>query len=120
MKKFWIKKVLMILIFGTAAVLLFGWIVMSLWNAILPAVLGVKAISFLQALGLLLLSKILFGGFHGGRGRWRGSPAWKEKMSRRWDRMTPEQKEKFKAECRRWSGRWGKFDESKSEDIAVD
>jgi len=117
MKSFWIKKGLMILIFGTAAVLLFGLIVMSLWNAILPAVLGVKAITFLQALGILLLSKILFGGF-GGK-RWRGSPAWKEKMNQRWDKMTPEQKEKFKAECRRWGSRWEKSDESKPEDIPV-
>jgi len=107
MKKFWIKKGLMILIFGTAAVLLFGWIVMSLWNGILPAVItGVKTITFLQALGLLLLSKILFGGF-GGRGKWRGSPAWKEKMKQRWDKMTPEEREKFKAEWKnRCGGRW--------------
>ena len=49
MKKFWIKKGILILIFGTAAVLLFGYIVMLLWNGILPAVVtGVKAISFLQ------------------------------------------------------------------------
>ena len=78
MKKLWIKKGLMILIFGSIAVLVFGFIVMSLWNAILPAVIGVKTITFLQALGILLLSKILFGGFGGGRSGWRGSPAWKE------------------------------------------
>ncbi|MBK6633344.1 MAG: hypothetical protein IPG38_02580 [Chitinophagaceae bacterium] len=68
MKKFWIKKGLMILVFGSIAILVFGFVVMSLWNAILPAVLGVKAISFIQALGILLLSKILFGGFRGGCG----------------------------------------------------
>ena len=108
MKKFWIKKGLMILIFGTAAVLLFGWIVMSLWNGILPVVItGVKTITFLQALGLLLLSKILFGGFGGGRGKWRGSPAWREKMKQRWDTMTPEEREKFKDEWKnRCGGRW--------------
>ena len=105
MKKDWIKKGMIILVFGAAAVLLFGWITMSLWNTILPAVLGVKAISFLQALGILLLSKILFGGF-GGRG-WRGSPAWKQKMKKRFDNMTPEEREKFKAEWKnRCVGRW--------------
>ena len=109
MKKFWIKKALMILIFGTAAVLLFGFIVMSLWNAILPAVIvGVKTISFLQALGILLLSKILFGGFHGKRG-WRGNTAWKEKMKQRFENMTPEEKDKFKAEWKnRCGGMWGR------------
>jgi hypothetical protein len=107
MKKFWIKKGLMFLTFFIAAILVFGLIVMGLWNAILPAVLGVKAISFVQALGILLLSKILFGGF-GGRG-WRGSPAWKQKMKQRWDNMTPEDREKFKAEWKhRCGGRWGR------------
>jgi hypothetical protein len=121
MKNFWIKKGIMILIFGTAAVLLFGWIVMSLWNNILPlAITGVNTISFLQALGILVLSKILFGGF-GGRSRWRGSPAWKEKMKRRWDKMTPEQKEKFKAQCRHWGSRWGYTDEQvKTEDVKTE
>ena len=119
MKKFWIKKGILILIFGTAAVLLFGYIVMLLWNGILPAVVnGVKAISFLQALGILVLSKILFGGF-GGRGRWRGSPAWKEKMKSRFDKMTPEEKEKFKAKCRHWGQGWGNLEEKKAEDITA-
>jgi hypothetical protein len=107
MKKIWIKKGLMILFFGTAAILVFGLIVMSLWNALLPAVLGVKAITFIQALGILLLSKILFGGFGGGGGRWRGSRAWKEKMKQRWDKMTPEDRDRFKAEWKnKCGGRW--------------
>jgi hypothetical protein len=107
MKKFWIKKGIMILVFGTIAVTVFGFIVMGLWNAILPAVIGVKTITFVQALGILVLSKILFGGFGGGRGRWRGSQAWKEKMKQRFDTMTPEEREKFKAEWKnRCGGRW--------------
>ncbi|MEI9958026.1 MAG: hypothetical protein WDM90_17370 [Ferruginibacter sp.] len=95
MKKFWIKKGLMILVFGAAAVALFSFIVMSLWNNILVGVIGVKIISFWQALGILVLSKILFGGFHGRGGRFRGGPAWKEKMKQRWDKMTPERKRKI-------------------------
>lgn len=102
MKKIWIKKGLMMLIFGSIAVLVFGFVVMLLWNNILVAVTGVKAISFLQALGILLLSKILFGGF-GGRG-WRSSTAWKQKMKQRFENMTPEEREKFKAE---WKNRCG-------------
>ncbi len=110
MKQLWIKKGLMILLFGTIAVIVFGFVVMGLWNNILVAVTGVKAITFLQALGILLLSKILFGGFGGGGKSWRGSPAWKEKMKQRWDKMTPEEREKFKAEWKnRCGGRWGKF-----------
>jgi hypothetical protein len=114
MKKFWIKKALMMIIFVAAATLLFGGVVMWLWNAILPAVLGVKAISFIQALGILVLSKILFGGF-GGR-RWRGNPEWKQKMKQRWETMSPEEKENFKSEWKnRCGGRWGMPNASKTD-----
>ena len=107
MKKYWIKKVIMMVTFFIAAMLLFTLVVMGLWNAILPAVLGVKTITFIQALGILLLSKILFGGFGGG---WHGSRnhVWKQKMKEKWDTMTPEQRDQFKAEWKnRCGGRWG-------------
>jgi hypothetical protein len=112
MKRFWFKKGLMFLVFFIGAVLLFSAIVMELWNAILPAVLGVKAITFIQALGILLLSKILFGGF-GRRGGWHGggSRYWSHNMKEKWSNMTPEEREKFKAEWKnRCGGRW-KMDE---------
>ncbi|MBS1510124.1 MAG: hypothetical protein JST86_04740 [Bacteroidetes bacterium] len=119
MKKFWIKKIAMILVFGSLAVALFGFLVMTLWNNILVYATGVKAISFLQALGILLLSKILFGGF-GGR-RWRGSPAWKEKMKQRWNKMTPEEREQFKAEWKnRCGGRWGKMNNEEETAMSAD
>ena len=106
MKKFWIKKVLMFIAFFITAALLTGFVVMGLWNAILPAVLGVKAITFIQALGILLLSKILFGGFRGGCHD-RGGQQWKMKMQEKMGGMTPEEKEKFKAEWKkRCGGRW--------------
>lgn len=112
MKSFWFKKGLMFLVFFIAAVLLFGAILMELWNAILPAVLGVKTITFAQGLGILLLSKILFGGF-GRRGGWYGGRgrSWDRNMKEKWSSMTPEEREKFKAEWRnRCGGRW-KMDE---------
>lgn len=40
-------------------------VVMLLWNAIVPAIIGWEAISYWQAAGLLLLCKLLFGGFGG-------------------------------------------------------
>ena len=110
MKRFWFKRIFMFVIFFIAAVLLFGTIVMGLWNAILPAVIGVKTITFIQALGILLLSKILFGGF-GRRGGWHGGRhnAWRNKLQEKMANMTPEEREKFKAEwkSRCGSGRWG-------------
>ena len=65
---------------------------MLLWNWLIPAVFGWKAIDFWQALGLLVLSRLLFG-FRGGwghRGGWRG------RMRERWESMTPEERAKFR------------------------
>lgn len=107
-KKFWIRKALMITTFVILGVLVFGAIVMALWNAILPAVIGVKSVTYLQALGILVLSKILFGGFRGGGGfakqkreRWM---AMQQKMAS----MTPEEREQFKNEWRNRCGHWRK------------
>jgi Ca2+/H+ antiporter, TMEM165/GDT1 family len=46
------------------SVFAFSYVIMLLWNDILPEVLGVRAITFWQAIGIFILSKILFGGFH--------------------------------------------------------
>jgi len=94
----------MILLIAIAAIAVFGFIVMSLWNAILPAVIGVKSVSFWQALGILVLSKILFGGFGRG-GRWgHKRREWREKMKEKWSAMTPEEREQFQSE---WKNRCG-------------
>jgi hypothetical protein len=39
-----------------------GWVVMLLWNALLPAIISVSAITYLQSLGIIILSRLLFGG----------------------------------------------------------
>jgi hypothetical protein len=56
-----------------------GEIVKLLWNGLLPALFGWPAITFWQALGLLVLCRILFGGLgrHGGGPRWRGWHEWR-------------------------------------------
>jgi len=84
---------------------LLSFIVMQLWNHLLPELVGAHTISFWQALGLLILSKILFGGFRrpGGPPAW----AWKRRMSERWEKMTPEEREKFRAGWGR-CGHWNK------------
>ena len=52
------------------AALGFGLVTMWLWNALIPAIFGVGEITFIQAIGLLILSRVLFGGgFRGHRGR---------------------------------------------------
>jgi hypothetical protein len=95
------KRFFMIPFFILVALPLLGLIVMLLWNAILPDLLGVRHISFWQATGLLILCKILFGSFRpGGPGGFRGAgPPWKHKLMN----MTPEDRERFKQE---WQQRW--------------
>ncbi|MDH6254253.1 hypothetical protein M2347_003980 [Chryseobacterium sp. H1D6B] len=73
------------------------WIVMLLWNCLLPEILGVKTITFWQAMGILVLSKILFGGFHGNGKFGRGVRGFKERrMMEKMERFSPEEREKFK------------------------
>jgi hypothetical protein len=74
---------------------IFGEIVMHLWNWLIPALFGWHTITFWQALGLLILCKILFGGWHG-----RGSDRRRAQRAERWEWMTPEEREKFRAKMR--------------------
>lgn len=79
-------------------VFLFGYITMMLWNWLLPEIFGLRAINFWQALGLLLLSKILFGGFKGkGWGSSHEGIHWKQRYYQKMSGMTPEEKDRFKA-----------------------
>jgi Ca2+/H+ antiporter, TMEM165/GDT1 family len=94
------------ILLGIVAILFFGAIVMLLWNNVLAAVTNVHTITFLQALGLLLLSKILFGGFRGG-GWGPRRHYWKQGMQQKWNTMTPEEREKFKQEWQKRCGGWG-------------
>lgn len=82
------KFVLFVLLVAAALSVVF----MSLWNWLMPPLFGLHRIGFWQALGLLILGKILFGGF---RPR-HGSPmGWRARMMDRWARMTPEEREQF-------------------------
>jgi len=88
-----LKAIKIALIVAVAAVVL-GFLVKFLWNALVPPIFGWHTITWLQALGLLLLSKILFGGFHRHAGGGRNH--WKHRMKERWEQMTPEEREKFR------------------------
>jgi hypothetical protein len=84
-------KIAALVVIGAGA---FGFIVMSLWNVLMPPIFGWHTITFWQALGLLLLSKILFGGFHRHGGG--GSNHWRQRMKERWENMSPEEREKLR------------------------
>jgi hypothetical protein len=76
------------------------WAVQSLWNGLMPAIFGLRAIGYWQALGLMVLSWILFGGLRGTRG---SGGRWRREMRERWERMTPEERENLR---RGLHGRW--------------
>jgi hypothetical protein len=89
-----------------AFVALFSAIVMLLWNNVLADVVPVHAVTFWQAAGILLLAKILFGGFPGRPGRRRWGP-WRQRwLEKHWDRIPPEHRERLREEMRRRFGDW--------------
>lgn len=104
-KNFWIKKAIGFSLCAVSVAALIGWVVMLLWNNVLAAVTSVKIITYWQALGLLLLSKILFGGLN----KWGGKhKAWSNEMKEKWHHMSAEEKEQFKQEWRSKCNTWKK------------
>ena len=101
MKKHWIGRIVKFAVFAFLFFTVFTYVMMRLWNWLVPPVFGWHIITFWQALGLLVLSKILFGGFRGPRRHWYG----RRRMMERWQQMTPEEREKFRQTMRGWCDR---------------
>jgi hypothetical protein len=100
---------LQIACFAIAFLIVFTFAVHALWNWLMPPLFGWHVITIWQALGVLILSKILFGGFRGGaRGGWPS----RRRIIERWEKMTPEEREKFRQSMR---GRCGPFGDSAAE-----
>jgi Ca2+/H+ antiporter, TMEM165/GDT1 family len=98
MKRSRFPKFLLFLLFIFAVIVPLGFIIMALWNNILAVVIPVTVINFWQALGLFLLSRILFGGFPGKPG-WAGHSRRRhemEEMRAKWFNLSPEEKMQFK------------------------
>lgn len=100
MRRYWMMKVAAFLVFAPALVALLSFVVMSLWNALIPSLFSGPVVGFWQAAGLLVLCRLLFGGFRphgGGHHRWHRR-AWRE----RWQRMSPEERERFRDGFQKW------------------
>ena len=95
------KRVIFIAPLAILGMLLFvvtgGEVVLHLWNWLLPRLFGWREITFWQALGLLALCRILFGGFgfHGS-----GRSSFGRRMEERCEHMTPEERERFRQRMR--------------------
>jgi hypothetical protein len=77
----------------------FGAAVMLLWNVLMPQIFGLMELNYLQAAGLLVLGRLLFGGLgggldHGGRRGWdrhhHGSD-----LREKWLNMSDEDRKEF-------------------------
>lgn len=79
-------KVVKVVAICVVAAVVMGSVVEHLWNWLMPGIFGLRSITFWQAIGLLLLCKLLFGGFH------KHGP-----HKRRW---SEEEKERFRAGMR--------------------
>lgn len=102
------------ILFPIAFVSLGALITMGLWNWLVPAMFGLGAITFLQAAGILILARILFGWKGGHHRAWHGHMRYahagnvchphshfrKAWMHHHGENLTPEQKERF-------DGCWG-------------
>jgi hypothetical protein len=84
------------LLLGLIFVAGFGAAVMLLWNWLMPPILGCTVVSFWQALGLLVLMRILFGGL--GRGLWFGKAHHHHhhnSIREKWMNMTEDERKEF-------------------------
>ncbi len=118
MKGRWILKGIGFAVLGVALMLVVGYVVMWLWNWLMPDLFGLPLLTYWKAMGLLLLAKIFFGfgGDHGSkkcccgnckssnRGKGKNGEWWREGMRKRWEGMSPEQREKYKHKMRKC---WG-------------
>lgn len=100
----WIFKAAAFCVLALAALATLSAVVMLLWNALVPALFGAPPLRYLQAAGLLLLCRVLFGGLRGCRPhRLWASRRWGE----HWESLTPEERDrllqKYQGRCR---GHW--------------
>jgi hypothetical protein len=106
------KKMIFIPFLVAAGLALVSYIVMLLWNALMPDIFHLGLITFWQAAGLLILSKILFG--FGKGGHHRGGAPWMRYKMERFKNMSPEEQDRFRAQwrerCDRWDGHADRHD----------
>ena len=117
-RTFWLLRGLRFFFFAALFVAVAGFGTQALWNWLMPALFRLPAITLGQTYGLLLLSRILFGGFRGGRpGAWaRKRREWKQRMTGRMEHLSPEAREKFRQQMQtRCGAAWGRRPETAAE-----
>lgn len=105
----WFIKGLVMAVVGVALAILYVYVFMYLWNWLVPEIFSGPKIAIWQAVGILLLGKMLFGGFgHWGKGCCKCGKGkkshWGKGFGKEWRNMSEEErarcKEKFKSKFR--------------------
>ena len=100
-KRFHPAKILFFILLAILFVFVIGYVVMYLWNAILPDVINAKPITFWQSLGIFILARLLFGGFKTGKHGHHKRKYWKDKWSNMNEEERGELKSRWKEHCNR-------------------
>jgi hypothetical protein len=112
MKRHWIWYALKATVFILLAFSLFGWLIKTVWNAVVPSVFSGPSVTFKEALGIFILGKLLIWVV---KRVWTGKTEernyWRRKMEKHLSAMTPEEREKFKQAYARRCGHWSKLNE---------
>jgi hypothetical protein len=102
MVRWWVGKVVLGLTFFAVATAIFSFVTMLLWNGLIPALFKGPSLTFVQAVGLLVLSHILLRGWSPWRygNGWR-SERWKKRFQDKLASMAPEERERINEAWRR-------------------
>jgi hypothetical protein len=93
----WFGGKMVLMVTGLALVL--GGLTMLMWNALIPSLFHGPEITYLQALGVLILTRLLFGGWGRHRGGWRDR-RWRGRRQDHFAKLSPEEQEKMKSDWR--------------------
>jgi len=104
-----------------AVIAVFAALFMVIWNAMMPLLFKLPVLGFWQSAGLLILSRILFGGFgthiaggasHHRRGAFRAMPYHGEnELRRKWMDMSDEERQAFAEKMRSFHRQFSRDDE---------
>jgi hypothetical protein len=102
----WVAKGAAFLVLVLTIVAIVSFVVMSLWNALIPNLFHGPVLQYWQALGLLILCRLLFGGFRGRGHGWHshGGGGWRRHWRHHWENMTPEERERLRAKMKERCG----------------
>jgi|SRR5579862_8723323 len=101
MRRYWIPRLVKFVVFAAVAVTVASGVVMTLWNWVMPATFGLPVLTLGRAFALLVLSRLLLGGFWHPMGR---RMHWRHRMRERWAQMSVEERERFMAGMQRGCG----------------